>query len=56
MHKTEEVVELHTRQTWFECPICESVHTVSERTGDEPGQRVGNAQRFSAALDGPHSY
>lgn len=49
MHKTEEVVELNTRQTWFECPVCNSVHTVSERIGNEPGQRIGNALRFSAA-------
>lgn len=50
MSKTEEVVEHHTRQTWYECPVCDTVHTVSERAeASDQGQRVGNAQRFSAS-------
>lgn len=48
MNKTEEVVELHTRQTWFECPVCDAVHTISERTQESTTQRVGNWQRFVA--------
>ena len=55
MHKTDEVIELHARQTWYECPVCSGVHTVSERVGDNTGQRIGNSQRFSAVGD-PSAY
>jgi len=48
MHKTDEVIELHTRQTWYLCPVCASVHTVSEPNESSGAQRIGNAQRFSA--------
>ncbi len=56
MNKTEEIVELKTRQTWYECPVCETVHTVSERSNDQHGHRIGHVQRFSAAAPGNHDY
>jgi len=52
MNKTEEVVELQTRQTWYECPVCDAVHTVSERAQQPAEQRVGQSLRFSAASPG----
>jgi hypothetical protein len=55
MNKTDEMTELHTRQTWYECPVCEAVHTVSEHTGESANQRIGNKQRFSAA-SAQHDY
>jgi len=54
MNKTDEVVELRTRQTWFECPVCESVHTTSQRTAADNDRRIGNTLRFSAAMLPPH--
>jgi len=50
MFQTEQVVELRTRQTWYECSICTSVHTVSERDDNDTSQRIGNTQRFSASM------
>ncbi len=55
MTKTEEIVELHTRQTWYECTACGSVHTISERSDEEAAQRIGNAYRFSAQARGLHT-
>jgi hypothetical protein len=34
MDQTDQVVERHTRQTWYRCPVCHSLHTVSEPLGD----------------------
>ena len=48
MLKTDEVLELHTRQTWYECAGCGTTHTISERNEAEPARRIGNAYRFSA--------
>ena len=48
MHKTDEVIELHARQTWYECPVCDSVHTTSEPNDSGAAQRIGKTQRFSA--------
>jgi len=55
MNKTEELTELHTKQTWYECPVCESIHTVSEHIGESTNQRIGNTLRFSA-LGGGQNY
>ncbi len=38
MNKTEELVELNARQTWFECPICSTIHTTSEHTDNDQKQ------------------
>lgn len=48
MLKIDEVVESHTRQTWYQCDACGSLHTVSERSGIPASQRIGNSYRFSA--------
>jgi hypothetical protein len=48
MRKTDEIIERHTRQTWYGCEHCGAEHTVSERGGAQAAQRIGNAYRFSA--------
>lgn len=48
MNLVEEVIELRTRQTWFECPLCERQHTVAERTEQSNSRQVQNGQRYSA--------
>lgn len=47
MLKTDEVIELHTRQTWHRCESCGTLHMISERGIPAP-QRIGNSYRFSA--------
>lgn len=49
MQKIDETEEQHTRQTWFECPVCESTQTVTEPAPGNGGQRIGNTLRFAAA-------
>ncbi len=51
MNQVDQVVEHHTRQTWYECPTCGLQHTVSARnetTTDTP-RRIGKRYRFSAS-------
>jgi len=52
MNKTGELLERHARQTWYQCPLCNSQHTSSEHTGESSDIRVGNAMRFSATQGG----
>ncbi len=49
-NQTDEIIELHTRQTWYECPLCGTRHTVSQRNEAAPGspRRIGERYRFSA--------
>lgn len=53
MDQTDQVVELHTRQTWYRCPVCNSEHTTSERTERRLPERMGSGLRFG--LLAPHS-
>lgn len=52
MHQTDSVTEGKARQTWYSCPICTAVQTVSQPY-EATLRRVGNAQRCSCA--GPDS-
>ncbi len=49
-NQTDEIIERHTRQTWYECPVCGTQHTVSQRNEATPEspRRIGKGYRFSA--------
>ncbi len=42
MNKTEELTEQNARQTWFECPICNTIHTTSEHIHNDQKQILGS--------------
>lgn len=50
MDQTDQVVERHTCQTWYRCPVCHSQHTVSEPSEGWRYCRGTSAQRSADAM------
>ena len=49
MDQTDQVLERHTRQTWYRCPVCDSQHTVSEPSEGLREQRTNHGQRIASS-------
>ena len=47
MHETETLVEGHSRQTWYECPLCNTHQTVIQPCADT-FNRMGDTTRYYA--------
>ena len=53
MRETDSLVEGHSRQTWYECPLCNTHHTVIQPCAD-PFNRMGNTVRCRAGTGDAH--